>query len=46
LLGAKYLINLEPEPVIELNNNLLKHSYIYDLWSEEPGPHHGLFEKM
>ncbi len=41
LLGARFLIGLEPNPKIEISEQLLDQAYVFDLRKDKPWPHHG-----
>ena len=41
LLGARFLIGLEPNPKIEISEQLLNQAYVFDLRMDKPEPHHG-----
>ena len=41
LLGARFLIGLEPNPKIEISEQLLDQAYVFDLWMDKLGQHHG-----
>jgi hypothetical protein len=41
LLGARFLIGLEPTPKIGINEQLLDQAHVFDLWIDKPEPHQG-----
>ena len=41
LLGARFRIDLEPNPEIVINEQLLDHAYVFDLWIDKHETHHG-----
>jgi hypothetical protein len=41
LLGALFLLGLEPDILVPLPEALLERAIAYDLWDPSPGPHHG-----
>ncbi|KAF5431988.1 HNH endonuclease [Candidatus Methanophagaceae archaeon] len=41
LLGARFIIGLEPNPKNMINEQLLDQAYVFDLWKDKPEPLHG-----
>ncbi|NAS89853.1 hypothetical protein C4E24_09030 [ANME-1 cluster archaeon AG-394-G21] len=41
LLGARFIIGLEPNPKIVISEQLLDQAYVFDLWMDKPEPHQG-----
>jgi hypothetical protein len=41
LLGARFLIGLEPNPKIVISEQLLDQAHVFDLWIDKPEPHQG-----
>ncbi len=41
LLGARFIIGLEPNPKIVISEQLLDQAHVFDLWIDKPEPHQG-----
>ena len=45
LLGARFIIGIEPDLLVALPRPLLLGAFAFDLWDDSPGPHHFLAKK-
>ncbi len=46
LLGAVFIVGLEPDLLVALPEDLLRGTVVWDLWNDSSGPHHGAWTSV